>query len=143
MEGKFTIGKLAAFHTAEKFLLLTHSPKHYRAIGRLVAGAKSFPAAELREKYAAGFMECLKVKATVGKNAGVLKQMARLLAGELPAGERKEIARAIEGYRAGLLPLVVPVTLLRHVTRAHSVDSIGEQSYLDPHPKELMLRNHV
>jgi uncharacterized protein YbgA (DUF1722 family) len=38
---------------------------------------------------------------------------------------------------------VVPITLIRHHVRAHQVAYLAAQVYLEPHPKELMLRNHV
>ncbi len=143
MDGKFSLGKLVEFHTAEKYLLLAHSPKHYRELGPLVAGAKKMQVAELKERYTTLYMECLKVMSTVKKNVNVLQHIVGFLPEAVPAGERKEILRVVEDYRLGFVPLVVPVTLLRHYVRAHSIDYIRNQVYLDPHPKELMLRNHV
>ncbi len=61
----------------------------------------------------------------------------------LDAGERAQFAAAIEDYHQGLLPLVVPVTLLRFQIQKHSVAYLQGQLYFDPHPKELMLRNRV
>jgi len=49
----------------------------------------------------------------------------------------------IADYRRGVVPLVVPLTLLRHHVRRQGVSYLAAQVYLDPHPKELMLRNHV
>ena len=143
MEGRFTVGRLVEFHTAEKYLLLAHSPKHYRELGPLVANAKKMPVAEVKERYRALYMECLKVRSTVKKNTNVLQHIVGYLPDGLPAAERKEILQVIEDYRTGFVPLVVPVTLLRHYVRAHSVAYIQNQVYLNPHPKELMLRNHV
>jgi uncharacterized protein YbgA (DUF1722 family)/uncharacterized protein YbbK (DUF523 family) len=143
MDGRFTIGKLVEFHTSEKYLLLAHSPKHYRELGPLVANAKKIPIAQLKEKYRTLYMECLKVRSTVKNNVNVLQHIVGFLPETLPAGERKEIHQVIEDYRKGLLPLVVPVTLLRHYVRAHSIGYIVNQVYLNPHPKEMMLRNHV
>ena len=61
----------------------------------------------------------------------------------LDAGSRGELLASIEDYRLGLVPLVVPITLLRHHVRVHDVQYLAGQIYLAPHPKELMLRNHV
>jgi uncharacterized protein YbgA (DUF1722 family) len=88
-------------------------------------------------------MECLRSRSTVKKNVNVLQHIVGFLPDAVPAPERHEILRVIEDYRKELVPLVVPVTLLRHYVRAHSIGYIGYQTYLDPHPKELMLRNHV
>ncbi|HLF15793.1 MAG TPA: DUF523 and DUF1722 domain-containing protein [Bacteroidota bacterium] len=143
MDGKFTVGKLVEFHTAEKFLLLAHSPKHYRKLGPLVASAKKTPVAVLKRKYATFYMECLRVRTTVKKNVNVLQHIAGYLPEAFEPGGKKDILQVIENYRLGLLPLVVPVTLLRHSVRAHSIEDLKNQVYLNPHPGELMLRNHV
>jgi uncharacterized protein YbgA (DUF1722 family)/uncharacterized protein YbbK (DUF523 family) len=143
MDGKLTVGKLVEFHAAEKYLLLAHSPKHYRELGPLVAGAKRTPAAELREKYERLFMDGLRVRSTVKKNVNVLQHIAGFMPDSIGAGDRKEIVEVIEDYRGGLVPLIVPVTILRHHVRAHSIGYIANQTYLNPHPKELMLRNHI
>jgi uncharacterized protein YbgA (DUF1722 family) len=34
----------------------------------------------------------------------------------------------------------VPLTLLRHHVRRHGVEWLAAQTYLDPDPRELMLR---
>jgi uncharacterized protein YbgA (DUF1722 family) len=61
----------------------------------------------------------------------------------LDASSKAELSTAIDDYRRGLVPLVVPMTLLRHYVRVHRVKYLAGQLYLAPHPKELMLRNHV
>lgn len=142
MDGRFTVGKLVAFHTAEKYLLLSHSTTHYKELGRLVAGAKSMDPADLRERYVTTFMDALRVRSTVKKNVNVLQHIIGYLPDTITGTERKEILQVIEDYRQGFVPLVVPVTLLRHYVRTHSVEYIANQVYLNPHPKELMLRNH-
>jgi uncharacterized protein YbgA (DUF1722 family) len=59
------------------------------------------------------------------------------------AGSRRELAATIADYGRGLVPLVVPLTLVAHHARRHEVQYLLDQVYLQPHPKELMLRNHV
>ena len=143
LDSRFTTGKLVAFHTAEKYLLLAHSPSHCRELGALVANAKKAGAPALKQRYAALFMECLAVRSTVKKNVNVLQHMVGFLPETVPAEERREILQVIEDYRSGLVPLVVPVTIVRHYVRSRRVAWVMGQSYLDPHPKELMLRNRV
>lgn len=141
--GRWTVGDLVRFHTAEKLLLLAHQPSAYQALGRLVARAKALPRAEVQREYGEGFMKALKAPATKGKNANVLQHMAGYFKDRLPAGEKAELQEAISDYRRGLVPLVVPLTLLRHLVRRLGAPYLEGQSYLEPHPKELMLRNHV
>lgn len=73
----------------------------------------------------------------------MLEHIAGYFSKELTAGERKELKELIEDYRLGLIPLVVPLTLVRHYAGKFEVDYVLRQSYLNPHPKELMLRNHA
>jgi len=142
LAGRFTLGDLVRFHTAEKYLLLAHDPEGYRVLGRMVAGAKALPRARLRAAYPARFMAALARPATHGKNANVLTHIAGFVKRQLDEGDRRELHDAIAEYRGGLLPLVVPITLVRHHVRRLGVPWLAGQTYLEPHPRELMLRNH-
>lgn len=131
------------FHTAHKFLLMAHSPKYYRSLGRLVAEVKAIPPKEFREQYENGFMEATRLHATVGKHANVLDHMLGYVSGHIDSDARQELRGIIEDYRRRLVPLVVPLTLIRHYVRQHKIGYLEGQVYLEPHPKELMLRNHA
>ncbi len=141
--GRWTRGAVVEFHAAHKYQILAHSPKHYKRMGQLVAAVKQHKPAEFRDLYTELFMEALRVKATARKNVNVLQHVMGYLRGVLGEAERADIATVIEDYRRGLVPLVVPVTLLRHHVEALEVEYVREQTFLKPHPKELMLRNHV
>jgi uncharacterized protein YbgA (DUF1722 family)/uncharacterized protein YbbK (DUF523 family) len=140
---RWTTGELVAFHTAHKLLLLAHSEVDYRRLGRLVAEAKKLERTELRDRYEHGFMSGLAKLATARRHTNVLQHMVGYLRDGLDASDRAELASLIEDYRLGLVPLVVPLALLRHHVRRLDVAYLRDQLYLDPHPKELMLRNHV
>jgi len=56
---------------------------------------------------------------------------------------RDELVTLIDDYRRKLVPLIVPISMFRHYARKFDVAYLREQVYLEPHPKELMLRNHV
>jgi len=140
---RWTVGDLVRFHTAEKLLLLAHEPKSYRALGQLVARAKQLPRAEVESRYGETYMNALRVLATKGKNGNVLLHMAGYFKELLETEEKVELHELIADYRRGLVPLVVPLTLLRHHVRKHGSAYLAGQAYLEPHPKELMLRNHV
>jgi uncharacterized protein YbgA (DUF1722 family)/uncharacterized protein YbbK (DUF523 family) len=142
-EGSWRLGNVVAFHTAHKLQLMAHAPKAYAELGRLVAGMKKLPRAELRERYQEGFMAALSKRATPGRNANVLEHMAGTVSGQLDAADRAELAGLIRDHRVGLAPLVVPLTLIRHHARRFGIRYLLGQVWLDPHPKELMLRNHV
>jgi uncharacterized protein YbgA (DUF1722 family)/uncharacterized protein YbbK (DUF523 family) len=141
--GRWTRGELVEFHTAHKHQLLAHDETRYRQLGRLVAGASRLDRAELRDRYCETFMAALCRRATTRRQANVLQHMAGYVSEGLDPASRRELAEVIDDYRAGLIPLVVPITLLRHHARVHQAEYLLGQVYLDPHPKELMLRNHA
>ena len=141
--GRWSIANLVTFHTAHKLALLAHSPAGYQELGRLVAGAKRIPRGLLRRRYETGFMQTLAVMATPGRHANVLIHMIGYFRDKLDAGSRAELALAVEDFRLGLVPLLLPATLIRHHARRLDVPYLTGQTYLDPHPKEMMLRNHV
>jgi uncharacterized protein YbgA (DUF1722 family)/uncharacterized protein YbbK (DUF523 family) len=141
--GRFTVGDVVAFHTAHKMQLLAHATEGYRALGRLIAVAKTLPRAELRARYEAGFMTTLTKLATPGRHANVLQHMFGHLSARLDDGDRRELLGIVDDHRRGLVPLVVPVTLMAHHARRLAVPYLLGQTYLEPHPRELMLRNHV
>jgi uncharacterized protein YbgA (DUF1722 family) len=122
---------------------MAHSPKHYSALGKLVADPKKYPREELFEQYLTTLMEGLQLLATVKKNTNVVQHMAGYFKQLLSADEKQELQNVIENYHQGLVPLIIPITLLRHYVRKYDTEYLKEQIYLNPHPLELMLRNHV
>jgi uncharacterized protein YbgA (DUF1722 family)/uncharacterized protein YbbK (DUF523 family) len=142
-ESKWTIGDLVEFHMAHKLALLAHSPKAFRDLGRLVAESKRMRGQELRRQYQTGFMAALKILATRGRNTNVLQHMAGYFKKQLDNKSRQELQDHIADYRNGYLPLIVPVTLIRHYVRQFGVSYLAEQVYLNPHPKELALQTHA
>ena len=140
---RWTQATLLRFHTAHKLVLMAHSPEAYRRLGRLVAGARALPRDDVRTQYARDFMNALAVIATRGRHTNVLQHMAGYFKDVLDRASKEELQAAIEDYRGELVPLIVPITLIRHYVRVHGVAYLAGQVYLEPHPKELMLRNHV
>jgi len=143
MMGKQGRGRLVDFHARHKLLILSHSPRHYQLIGRLIAKANELPIKGLYGQYQSILMEALLVKATPKKNANVLMHMMGYFKKELTSGEKQELLDLINNYRDGQFPLIVPVTLIRHYVRKYNQPYLTEQVYLNPHPLELQLRNHV
>lgn len=140
---RWTAGRVVAFHTAHKLQIMAHSPVAYRELGRLVAAVRATPRNEFRRAYEDGFMSALAKRATPGRNANVLQHAAGYFRKQVDSATRTELAELIHDYRTGLVPLIVPITLIAHHARVQEVDYLRGQTYLEPHPKELMLRNHV
>lgn len=140
-EGK--TGNLVEFHTANKLLVMAHSPGVYRELGRLVAHGKEMDRKTLFAEYEKLFMKALALRATVKKNTNVLQHIMGYFKKELTKEEKAELVEVITSYHNRLVPLIVPVTLLMHYVRKYRQDYLKKQIYLNPHPQELMLRNHV
>ena len=140
---RWRAGDLVRFHTACKLQLLAHSRTGYTELGHLVATMKGRRPAEIAAEYERIFMRTLTRVATPGRHADVMTHMAGHLKKVIDATDREELRDLIEAHRRGHVPLVVPVTLIRHYVRKHNVAYLRDQSYLDPHPRELALRNHV
>jgi uncharacterized protein YbgA (DUF1722 family) len=142
-EGSPQAADVVAFHAAHKYLLLAHSAPHYARLGRLVAGVARRPRAAWLDAYGTGFMQALAVKPSPAKHVNVLEHIAGFFKRRLSAAEKRELLGLIEDYRQGLVPLVVPITLINHYVARFDVRYVRDQIYLHPHPKELMLRNRV
>jgi uncharacterized protein YbgA (DUF1722 family)/uncharacterized protein YbbK (DUF523 family) len=136
-------GTLVEFHTKHKLLILSHSPKYYQMMGKLVAKAKEIPIKELYQQYQAILMEALQLKTSPKKNANVLQHMMGYFREQLSSDEKQELLEVIENYRKGYIPLTVPITLINHYVRKYDQPYLKKQVYLNPHPLELQLRNHV
>ncbi|MBI4979094.1 MAG: DUF523 and DUF1722 domain-containing protein [Spirochaetes bacterium] len=138
-----TAGRLVTFHTAHKLQMMAHSNVLYRSMGALVAHVKGRKLAEVLSEYETMYMHTLAQPATVKKNTNVLMHIMGYFKKVLSAGEKAELLDVIDDYHARLVPLVVPMTLLRHYIRKFDDHYLAGQTYLAPHPAELMLRNHV
>lgn len=131
------------FHTEHKYLLLAHSPSAYARLGRLVAAVRGEPLAAWLDRYADGFMRALRAPATPKKHVNVLQHIVGFFKDRLVAAEKRELLGVIDDYARGLVPLIVPITLINHHVARFETAYVRDQIYLHPHPKELMLRNHV
>ena len=141
-EGK-SRGKLVAFHTQHKLLAMSHSVEDYRAMGKLVARAKELSLDELYDTYQDHLMAALRLRTTLKKHGNVLQHMMGYFKKALSADEKAELLGYLDLYRQGYLPLVVPITLIKHYVRKYDQPYLKDQYYLHPHPVELQLRNHV
>jgi uncharacterized protein YbgA (DUF1722 family)/uncharacterized protein YbbK (DUF523 family) len=143
IQKKRSMGNLVNFHTCNKLLILSHSQKHYRLMGKLVAGGKKMPIKELFSQYEHLLLEALELKTTLKKNNNVLQHLMGYFKSQLSADEKQELLEVFDQYRRGLVPLVVPITLINHYVRKYDQPYLKMQTYLNPHPLELKLRTHV
>jgi len=137
------MGKIVAFHTHNKLLIRAHSEQHYRTLGKWVAEGKRIPIEELYTRYSETLMEALKLKSTRRKNANVLQHMMGYFKKRLSSDEKQEMLEIFDQYRLGYIPLIVPVTILKHYVRKYNEPYLAQQTYINPHPISLQLRNHA
>ena len=142
-EDDWTLGDLVAFHSAHKLTLLSHSQTAYRELGRIVAGGKGRERGELRQLYSEKFMDTLAQVATRRSHTNVLHHVMGFFKDVLGPQDRHEILNLVEDYRTGLIPLVVPLTLIGHHLDRSDISYLQEQVYLQGQPKELKLRNEI
>jgi len=134
---------LVAFHTEHKLLILSHSPKHFNELGQLVAKTRQYKPENLNTEYLSLMMQGLRLIATVKKNTNVLLHVAGYFKKQLSSDDKRELLEVIENYHQGYVPLIVPVILIKHYVRKFDETYLQRQCYLNPHPLELMLRNHA
>jgi uncharacterized protein YbgA (DUF1722 family)/uncharacterized protein YbbK (DUF523 family) len=136
-------GRLVEFHADHKYLLLAHGRARYEELGRLVAAARDRRPDELFAAYEKSFVAALAQPTSVKKVTDVLQHMVGFFKKQLSSDEKVELLEVIDAYRASLVPLIVPLTLIKHYVRKYEVTYLARQVYLSPFPAELMLRNHV
>ena len=132
---------LLDFHTRHKLLLMAHSPAVYRELGRMLARLDNAVLETLADRYIGQVMQVLKLQASRKRHVNVLQHLLGYLRKRVDAASRADLVEVIDSYRRGVVPLVVPITLLQHYFRREPHSWISRQVYMNPHPRELMLRN--
>jgi uncharacterized protein YbgA (DUF1722 family)/uncharacterized protein YbbK (DUF523 family) len=135
--------KLINYHAHHKLQLMAHSPKQLSMMGKLAANGKAIEPGMLMENYQIQLMVALSLKATVKKNVNVLFHIIGYFKKLNSPDEQAELIELIENYARHLVPLIVPLTLINHFVRKYNIPYLAGQTYLEPHPAELMLRHHV
>ncbi len=138
-----TSAALVDFHTRHKLLLMSHSEKHCRMMGKLIAQAGVLEVSELLSSYQDSLMAAMRLKPTLNKHVNVLMHMMGYFKKRLSADEKQELLTILDRFHQGLVPLIVPITLLNHYIRKFNEPYLQSQYYLNPHPLELKLRNHA
>ncbi|MCG6908958.1 MAG: DUF523 and DUF1722 domain-containing protein [Deltaproteobacteria bacterium] len=143
LTGRKSVGKLVDFHTRNKLLLLSHSQKHYRMMGKLVAQGKRLPIQDLFQQYQELLLDTLKLQTTIKKNINVLQHIMGYFKKQLSADEKQELLETFDHYHQERVPLIVPITLINHYVRKYQQPYLKNQTYLHPHPLELKLRVYI
>jgi len=141
-DNHMTLGSLVAFHTQNKLLILSHNQDIYRKMGKLVAQGKNETFSHLIDNYEKLLLRALCLPTTLKKNINVLQHIMGYFKKNLNPDEKQELLSVFEQYRSGYVPLIVPITLIKHYVRKYDQPWLKIQTYLNPHPFELKLRNY-
>ena len=136
-------GELVEFHTRNKLLIMAHSPSAYRELGRYVAQIRQYPPEEFLQNYKEQVMRATLRPVSRKRHYNVLQHIMGYFKKQLSADEKAELLEVLDAYRDQHYPLIVPITLLNHYVRKYRQEYLAGQSYLNPHPMELNLRNHA
>lgn len=137
-------GALIRFHARYKYLLMAHNPQAYRGLGRLLGSmSRDDDPAQLGPRYFSQLMQALRRCASRGTHGNVLQHLRGYLRNDLGQADKAELQQVIGQYQKGVVPLVVPLTLLKHHLRRHPDPYLLQQAYLQPHPEDLGLRNAI
>jgi len=134
---------LTQFHAQHKLILLSHNQKQARELGKKLSNTRAEEVKEFSDEYLATLMQILKLPATTKNHVNVLQHIQGYLKKNLDTDDKAELTQIIEEYRLGQVPLIVPITLLRHHFRKNPAPYIEDSYYMHPHPKELMLLNRL
>ena len=143
INGGFTVSQLMEFHQRHKSILLAHDEVEYRKLGPLIASANKTNLDVVANEYLLRAMACLKAKASRKRHTNVLMHVMGYLKTKISGDDKQELIEVMDKYRLGQVPLIVPITLMKHHLRRYPDDYINRQYYMDPYPEELMLRNSV
>ena len=136
-----TPGSLTNFHARHKLIIMSH--EDYRDLGQLLVGFTKASLTQIAAQYIAQLMETLKKPATRKNHVNVLQHIQGYLKKTLSADDKAELCEVIERYRNGYIPLIVPLTLLKHHFRKTPDPYIEESYYMSPYPQELQLINQL
>ncbi len=139
---------LQTFHAQHKYIFMSHDQNLARPLGAMLATKEAATKDQalfnqLALNYLEQMMTLLKKVATRNNHVNTLHHIQGYLKNYLSADDKQELTDIIHQYREGLLPLIVPITLLRHHFRRNPDKYIANSYYMQPHPGELMLLNNL
>ena len=112
-------------------------------MGKMIAQAGTLDLNDLLSQYQESLMTAMRLKPTIKKHVNVLMHMMGYFKKLISADEKQELLSVLNQFHEGLVPLIVPITLLNHYIRKFKEPYLNRQYYLNPHPLELKLRNHA
>ena len=137
------VGNVVDFHSKNKLLIMSHSPKHASSMGKIVAMGKQLGAEHLYKQYGDLLIDAMRLKGTTAKHINVLQHIMGYFKNQLSPDEKQELLEIFSSFRNGNIPLIVPMTIINHYARKYEQPYLAAQTYLNPHPVELKLRTYI
>jgi uncharacterized protein YbgA (DUF1722 family)/uncharacterized protein YbbK (DUF523 family) len=137
LKAGLTRRSLTEFHSRYKYQLMANDPVQYKTLGNM---GRSDPN-DIAAQYFSDLMAALKKCATRRTHTNVLQHLTGYLKQTISAADKQEIQQLITQYHQGIVPLIVPLTLLKHHFRQHPDPYVALQVYMQPQPAECDL-NH-
>ncbi|MGB1139813.1 MAG: YbgA family protein [Halioglobus sp.] len=138
-----TAARLIDFYSRHKYLAMAHHVPSYKELGRLMADLSGNDLEGLAQEFITLLIAALKRPATRRSHSNVLFHIAGYLKRRIPSEQRQRLNELIEDYRTGQVPLVVPITMLRHHFADNPDAYINGQVWLSPYPDSLRIRNVI
>lgn len=135
------VREIQAFHQAHKLLLMSHHPAHYRALGDIAANREKRPPEEVLCAYRVAFCRAMETPCTRGRRTNALQHVFGYFKDRIDSKERRQVMEVIAAYQAGMVPFIVPVTLLRYLVEKFTVSYLNEQAFFHPYPEDLKVWN--
>ncbi|WP_434682057.1 DUF1722 domain-containing protein [Pseudomonas sp. R1-18] len=143
LKGEITRRSLTEFHSRYKYQLMANNPVQYKVLGNMLGSMGRSDPNEVAPRYFTALMAALKKCATRSTHTNVLQHLSGYLKQTISAQDKQEIQQLISQYHQGIVPLIVPLTLLKHHFRQHPDPYVALQVYMQPHPENLSLRNAI
>jgi uncharacterized protein YbgA (DUF1722 family)/uncharacterized protein YbbK (DUF523 family) len=143
LKAGLTRRSLTEFHSRYKYQLMANDPVQYKALGNLLGNMGRSDPNDIAAQYFSDLMSALKKCATRRTHTNVLQHLTGYLKQTISAADKQEIQQLITQYHQGIVPLIVPLTLLKHHFRQHPDPYVALQVYMQPHPENLSLRNAI
>jgi len=143
LEDSPNLGKLMAFHTGHKMQLMAHNPEKYRRLGHAVANAKKEDLSSFLAEYSTTFLEIMATAVSHKKQTDVLYHMFGFFKKIISSSEKQEFMRLVEQYKKQMIPMIVPITMLRHYLQKYPQPWLQAQVFFDPYPEEMLLRSYL
>lgn len=143
LKAGLTRRSLTEFHSRYKYQLMANDPVQYKALGNLLGNMGRSDPNEIAPQYFSDLMAALKKPATRRTHTNVLQHLCGYLKQTISASDKEEVQQLISQYHQGIVPLIVPLTLLKHHFRQHPDPYVALQVYMQPHPENLSLRNAI